>query len=54
MEAKPAMSRGAAADLAARLDAGEPVIRSEQERKLIVAALRFYAKVPDAPEGGIR
>ena len=43
-EEKPPMSRGAAADLSERLTSGEPVIKSEQERMLIVAALRYYAK----------
>ena len=43
LQLKPPMSRGAAADLAVRLETGEPIITSEQERKLIIAALRYYA-----------
>ena len=43
-EEKPPMSRGAAAELSERLDSGDPIIKSEQERRLIVAALRYYAK----------
>lgn len=44
MQGKPPMSRGAASDLAERLENGEPAIESEQERRLVIAALRFYAK----------
>jgi hypothetical protein len=38
------MSRSAARDLADRLEAGEPVIRSADEKRLIVAALRYYGR----------